>query len=80
LANGYYHYACLKITAQRCVTSTKHVGFCLIAGEFLNRWPTLRGDEVSGTNARPTSTKLSQMFDPLRKDPRFQKLCEEKKP
>jgi len=59
VANGYYHYDCLKITTRRCVTLSKHVSSCPIAAGFLHHWPMSRGGEASGTEARFTSTKPS---------------------
>jgi hypothetical protein len=36
LANGYYHYACLKDYDADCVTLSRHVSSCRIAVGFLN--------------------------------------------
>jgi hypothetical protein len=34
--------------------------------------------ELTRRNVTPALLRLDPMFDPLRNDPRFQKLCEEK--
>src|SRR4029453_131221 len=53
LANGYYHYACLK-------DYKAPLGyFAQIGAGFLNCWLMSHGDEASGTGAMPTSTKPS---------------------
>ena len=38
------------------------------------------GALASGAPLAPSLLRLDPMFDPLRKDPAFQKLCEEKQP
>jgi hypothetical protein len=38
------------------------------------------GELGRGTPLTPALLRFDPMFDPMRKDPRFQKLCEEKQP
>jgi serine/threonine-protein kinase len=42
--------------------------------------PHIPGALASGVPLTPALLRLDPMFDPLRKDPRFQKLCEDKQP
>ena len=57
MANGFYRYACRKITTRRCITLNRRVNYCRIAAGFSSRWPMSREGEGSGTKANGPSTR-----------------------